>query len=336
MALWGNDDNLVSSGTVSLNYDTKVVTGSGTTFGTVGFGTVGDVIRFGVRGSGGTYYGDAVIAKVTSATNITIASTDGLTGAAIASKQYYLSELPISTSGNHVWSGKHRGTATFKNHESLAALADSGSGEYAVSVGAFNSGVRIATGDQYMDSPGADTGTGIEIIGVGTANATTTSASLVGYSTIYAVAPPGVVVGDDVTVTVGGVSGLQQLVSVASTQVAIAGTVSAQVNSGARIMFTSNNVISLKSTISNAISEGDQLYFQRKSGGYDKLVYGISDAQSQTFDGSSTEYRTEGAGWVGVTTYIDQHGNLRVKSETLVAMSGIQTGTHGITYPTAI
>ena len=76
MALWGNNDNLVSSGTVSLNYATKVVTGSGTTFGTTGFGEVGDVIRFGTRGGGGTYYGEAIITEVTSATNITIASTD--------------------------------------------------------------------------------------------------------------------------------------------------------------------------------------------------------------------------------------------------------------------
>ena len=32
------------------------------------------------------------------------------------------------------------------------------------------------------------------------------------------------------------------------------------------------------------------------------------------------------AGWVGVTTYTDASGNHRVKSETLVAMSGITTG----------
>ena len=52
MSLWGNNDNLVSSGTVALNYDTGVVTGTGTTFGTAGFGVVGDVIRFGTRGAG--------------------------------------------------------------------------------------------------------------------------------------------------------------------------------------------------------------------------------------------------------------------------------------------
>ena len=32
------------------------------------------------------------------------------------------------------------------------------------------------------------------------------------------------------------------------------------------------------------------------------------------------------AGWVGVTTYVDTHGNLRTKSEVYVAASGITTG----------
>lgn len=45
-------------------------------------------------------------------------------------------------------------------------------------------------------------------------------------------------------------------------------------------------------------------------------------------------------GWVGVTTYIDNHGTLRVKNEVLVAMSGISTDlsainqTPSIPYPT--
>jgi len=43
MALWGNNDavpyryNGAVGGTVSLNYSTKVITGTGTTFGTDGF-----------------------------------------------------------------------------------------------------------------------------------------------------------------------------------------------------------------------------------------------------------------------------------------------------------
>ena len=39
----------------------------------------------------------------------------------------------------------------------------------------------------------------------------------------------------------------------------------------------------------------------------------------------TTQFET-GAGWVGVTTYMDMHGSLRVKKDLLVAMSGITTG----------
>ena len=178
MSLWGNNDNLESSGTVSLDYSTKVVTGTGTTFGTVGFGVTGDVIRFGVRGGGGTYFGDAVIASITSATSITIGSTAGLSGAAISGAQYKLSELPSST------------------------------------VGDFS--------------------------------------------------------------------------------------------------FSENT----------------------KNSGYDKIVYGISSTTSNAYDGVNSAFRTSGAGWVGVTTYLNHDGTLRVKSEVLVAASGIQTGSQGIAYPT--
>ena len=344
MALWGNNDNLQSSGTVALNYDTKVVTGSGTTFGTSGFGEVGDVIRFGTRGGGGTYFGEAIISKVNSATNITIASTDGLSGAAIGGgTEYTLSTLPKSTTHDHVYSGKHRGAATFKNHLTRVANDTSAVGEFnipidIISIGRPNNQIDLAVGDHYLDSPGADTGTGIEVIGVGTANATNTSLAIVGSDKVFVVAPPGVVVGDEISVTAGGVLGAT-VASIGSTFVTIAGaatTLSVAVAKNARVMFTSDGVVSLASTISNAISSDDVLYFQRRSGGYDKLVYGISDTTSALFDGDSGEYRTEGGGWVGVTTYVDMHGNLRVKSETLVAMSGIQTGIHGIGYPTPV
>ena len=172
MSLWGNNDNLESNGTVSLNYATKVVTGTGTTFGTVGFGATGDVIRFGIRGDGGTYFGDAVIASIASTISVTIASTAGLSGAAIASTDYYLSELPSSTVGDFSYSEKNTD--------------------------------------------------------------------------------------------------------------------------------------------------------------YDKVVYGIS---TSAYDDVSTAYRTSGTGWVGVTTYVDAAGNFRVKSEILVAASGISTGSDGILYP---
>ena len=104
MALWGNNDNLVSNGTVALNYATKVVTGTGTTFGTVGFGVTGNVIRFGARGPGAgqTYFGDAVIVSIASTQSITIGSTAGLNGLPINGLiPYHLSELPKSTVLDH-------------------------------------------------------------------------------------------------------------------------------------------------------------------------------------------------------------------------------------------
>ncbi len=100
MALWGNNDNVTSTGTVSLNYGTGVVTGSGTTF--VTDLEVGQVIRFGARD--GIYFGDAVITGITSATLLTIGSTSGLSGAAIASTDFTVSECPVYTIGDSVYS----------------------------------------------------------------------------------------------------------------------------------------------------------------------------------------------------------------------------------------
>ncbi len=171
MALWGNNDNVGSTGTVTLNYSTGVVTGSGTTFGETGAAQEGDVIRFGARGA--TYFGDAVIVSVASTNSLTIGSTAGLSGAAISGANFTVSQLPKYT------------------------VLDS----------------------KYSEAP---------------------------YGT------------------------------------------------------------------------------------EDSLVYGTADANSKV----SAQYHLTHEGWVGVTTYMDTDGELRVKTETLVAMSGITTG--GIDYPTPV
>ena len=44
----------------------------------------------------------------------------------------------------------------------------------------------------------------------------------------------------------------------------------------------------------------------------------------------NTKQKVAHAGWVGVHTYIDMHGNYRVKSEVLVAFSGITSGTAAV------
>ena len=53
------------------------------------------------------------------------------------------------------------------------------------------------------------------------------------------------------------------------------------------------------------------------------LVYSVD---ANNIDATGLLSPGPGAGWVGVQTYVDTHGNLRVKSEVLVAMSGIETG----------
>ena len=173
MALWGNNDNVGSAGTVALNYSTGVVTGTGTTFGETGAAQAGDVIRFGNRN--GTYMGDAVIVSVASTISCTIGSTMGLSGVAIAGTTFTVSQLPKSS------------------------IVDS----------------------HYSKS----------------------------------------------------------------------------------------------ATLAND---------------FDAFVYGVEDTSGLL--GSNPQYYGMHEGWVGVTTYNDSEGNLRVKKETLVAMSGIQTGT--TIYPT--
>jgi hypothetical protein len=252
MALWGNNDNKGSGGTVSLNYSTLVVTGSGTTFGQVGAAATGDVIRFGIRGSGGTYFGDAVIVGIASTTQCTIGSTAGLSGAAIAATSFYVSELPKYTVLDSTYSNANDANET------------------------------IVT---------------LPVTGTATTNAG------VGTNIIPVIAPTGVIVGDFL------------------------------VNNSNNIVISTigGSTITLGSTISAGIATGATLTFKRSVDGYDKQVYGIS-----TTTNPPAAYRGyTHAGWVGVTTYTDMHGNLRVKSEVLVAMSGIQTGTDGILYPTA-
>ena len=100
MALWGAKDNIgAAEGTVSLNYSTNVVTGSGTTFGDTDAIQVGDLIRFGdlTDNDNAKYFGDAIVLSIASNTALTIASTESLSGAAIAATTYTASQLPKST-----------------------------------------------------------------------------------------------------------------------------------------------------------------------------------------------------------------------------------------------
>ena len=50
-------------------------------------------------------------------------------------------------------------------------------------------------------------------------------------------------------------------------------------------------------------------------------IFGVDEGEVGV--AATTAYSVTHGGWVGITSYTDQHGNLRVKTETLVAMSSI-------------
>ena len=54
-------------------------------------------------------------------------------------------------------------------------------------------------------------------------------------------------------------------------------------------------------------------------------IFGVDPYEAGAAQG--TRYAVTHSGWVGIKTYNDTNGNLRVKQETLVAFSGITTGT---------
>ena len=242
MALWGNNDNKFSGGTVSVDYDTLLVTGTGTTFGNVGAAATGDVIRFGDLS--GVFYGDAVISGIVSATQLSIASTAGLSGAAISGAQFLISELPKFT------------------------VLDS----------------------HYSQLNGNSTESTLVL------NTTATSQAGVGTNIVILGSVSGINTGD--TFTSGNQTGTITLIGPTS--------------------------VALGSTISSGIATGASVTITRTSGGYERHVVGVDEAGVGA--AASTRYELTHSGWVGITTYVDSEGNLRVKNEVLVAMSGIQTG----------
>jgi hypothetical protein len=71
MSLWGNTDLVTSTGTIAIDFASKTVTGSGTTFTDHGV-SQGDVINVGA----GATYGFAVVNEVASNGSLTIYTTD--------------------------------------------------------------------------------------------------------------------------------------------------------------------------------------------------------------------------------------------------------------------
>jgi hypothetical protein len=154
MALWGTSDSLYSVGTVEVNYNSKKVIGSGTSFTASGIST-GDVITI---GAGGTF-GSAVISGITSDRLISIATTQYLTGRPISGVAYSLSERPVYTLEDSNYSSNVVGlTTTIPTHNVYGidqyeiALTAPGASGIATQYGGIHAGwVGVQT---YMGAEG--------------------------------------------------------------------------------------------------------------------------------------------------------------------------------------
>ena len=353
MALWGNNDAVTSAGIVTLAYTSNdfggtalTVNGSGTAFMAVGSAQTGDVIRFGLRNGvdGAVYFGDAVISGIASATQLTIGSTSGLSGAAIADTSFYISQLPSYTTLSPQWSNNrdsdkeytfYQGN-TISDASTLSGAAGtvraSGVGTATISLATNITGLQLSTSDTFVND-----GNNIAIVGVGSGTALTDTIGIALTDQLPVVAPAGIQLGDTITDYLNS-DAVRTIIGIAATEI----TLDSQIGStpypaDSKVLFNSDFIVSLASTITADIAAGTAVTFNRAVGGYDSQVYGI--AVEDMMDVNSP-YRTYGTGWVGVTTYMDTGGNLRVKSEILVAIgnsgstAGITTGADSILYPT--
>ena len=202
MALWGNKDNVGSGSTVTLDYDNKVVsgwagtaTGTGTTFGQIGAAKTGDIISFGQHGSG-TYFGEAVIVSIASSLQCTIASTEALSGAAIAGVDYSVSEKPIYTLGDSVYNVKKDASPSFNT-------IVTGSADQATGIGSHSVGTDISelapleVGDYLVNDSG-----NVPIIAIGIATAGAIATCIPG-DKVFRAEPPDFVAPNVGSVTVG-------------------------------------------------------------------------------------------------------------------------------------
>ena len=146
MALWGNNDNITATGIVTVNYSTRVVTGSNSGFGESGKIQEGDVIRFGSLEKPGTYFGDAVVVSIANTSQLTIASTAGLSGAAIAGTSYLASQLPKFAVDGH-YSERNTAYSAINYGVAAAGSADAAGTVYETGVG----WVGVTT---YLDNAG--------------------------------------------------------------------------------------------------------------------------------------------------------------------------------------
>ena len=355
MALWGNKDNKHSGGTVTVNYANLTVTGSGTTFGQVGAAATGDIIRFGSAFAGATdglgganrFEGDAVITAIGGTQSLEIHSASGLSGGAIVNHNFQISESPKSHPADAARSRKghsatNRGASIFVNDVNAVVAA----GSTIVYVSGNPTGSGVTTGNIVQAQVGQHGHPRTQVVGrVFSAGTTsiTIDAAIPETDFVFKIADNvGHAIGESV-LTVFPANhrlGHAHVREIRVNDTFVAGTNSIAIGTVTQHQLLDRAVITLKSGLTAAIladlfgarvtirqglftGTGITVVGLETTRTTQTQVVGVSTTGQQASVGTAFE---TGVGWVGVTTYVDQHGSLRIKKEVLCSLSGIQTG----------
>jgi len=351
MALWGNNDNVFSGGTVTLEYGTNRVVGTATSFGNAGSASVGDVISFGDPFDGPkNYHGDAVIVSIGSTLELTIDSTAGLSHGMIENVNYRITQSPKSATHdpNH---NQMTNSVRFRT-----ALLDTtcsqrvGIGSTVIFVAGNPSGNNVSAGDMMIFGGGLIPIGIASVVSVGATFARVQASGIATVSLHYHAHGARAVGQSEVDLQDRFLFRRDNSVlAIKKGDTFVAGTNSIGIGTVKNYINTKTSephrvTVVLDTPLTQAVGFRAEVEVKRgiapdtpikfvgdeTESGKEATVIGI--AKTGTDNAQNTSYQLTAAGWVGITTYTDTHGNARVKKETLVAMSGITTS---VAYPPA-
>jgi hypothetical protein len=175
------------------------------------------------------------------------------------------------------------------------------------------------------------------VYSTGTVNVNLGTKTITGTTGVVTFTTAGVSPGDVITIGAGATYGYAVITGVTSTSLTIENTsrlVSGLTTvTGATYNISQEPVYTLKDSIYRAP--------ESKSTGFSTNpvftgVFGVDNTEvsiARTASGAARKYAPTHSGWVGITTYVDMHGKLRVKTEVLVAGSITNDAADDTRYP---
>jgi len=321
----------------------------------LGYAATGDIIRFGAPFGGVTgYFGEAVIIGIAGTQSIVIDSTAGLSPQEIDSQQYQITQSPKSSVTDAAFNKFSRAVTQrgdLKLSTTINANVAIGATTIVVNSDAATAGVgtddvvvihhpnvRSQFAEVYSGPSGVSAGVSTVIIkkALKAINGT--------YKTDGSAYNSGVSVVNLQDATVRSIldgeafaSGIRDLgkgdtftagtnsIGIGTIQFLTDGVTASVTLDTPFTQTSAANPFGATVIVKRGGIAGGEIDFRGKESisGDETQVVGVATAGVR--NANQTAFET-GAGWVGVQTYRDFEGNLRVKKEILVAMSGIQTG----------